>query len=128
MKKERGFTLIELLVVILIIAIIALISAPIVFNQIEKARVETFRDSIKGMMNAITYYQTENEILDGGTYQVGNDKLIHEGTELEVSGSVLGTGTIVIDDNNQSTIKIQYDRYCATGDVDHIEIEEKECN
>ena len=60
--KNRGFTLIELLAVIMIIGIIALVTTPLVMNQIEKSKKETLRDSIKGMVNAITYYQTENEI------------------------------------------------------------------
>ena len=36
--KNKGFTLIELLAVIIILAIIALISMPLVLNTIEKAR------------------------------------------------------------------------------------------
>ena len=40
-KKKIGFTLIELLAVIIVLAIIALIATPIIFNVIENAKLKS---------------------------------------------------------------------------------------
>ena len=126
--KNRGFTLIELLAVIMIIGIIALVTTPLVMNQIEKSKKETLRDSIKGMVNAITYYQKENEIFTGGTYTVDGSSLKAGSTKIEVDGSILGTGTIIMNSKDEATIKIQYQQYCATGSLKNLKVEKKRCN
>ncbi len=125
--KNNGFTLIELLAVILIIGVIALISTPLVMNQIEKSKKETLRDSIKGMVNAIRYYQTENEIFDGGTYTVDGSQLKHGSDVIDVDGAILGTGTITMNEKDEATVKIQYEQYCATGNSDDLKVENKTC-
>ena len=126
--KNKGFTLIELLAVIMIIAVIALIATPLVTSQIDKSRRETLRDSIKVMVNAIRYYQTENEIFDGGTYTVDGNHLMAGDEKIEVDGSILGNGTIIMDENDDATVKIQYEQYCATGNVEDLKVERKTCD
>lgn len=128
MKDKHGFTLIELLGVILVISIVSLISVPLVMNEINKSKIETFRTSIKGMVKAIIYYQTENEIDSGGSYTVNNANLLHGSNKIEVDGSILGTGTITVDGNDNATVKIQYQSYCATGNSDNLKIEKKKCS
>ena len=57
--KKKGFTLIELLAVIIILAVIALITVPIVLNIIEKSRKQAFLNSAYSIMEtAQTYYAT----------------------------------------------------------------------
>ena len=126
--KNKGFTLIELLAVIMIIAVIALIATPLVTSQIDKSRRETLRDSIKGMVNAIRYYQTENEIFDGGTDTVDRNHLMAGDEKIEVDGAILGNGTIIMDENDDATVKIQYEQYCATGNVEDLKVERKTCD
>ena len=55
MKNKKGFTLIELLAVILILAIIALVTVPIVINMIENARRKAAIDTAYGYIQAVEY-------------------------------------------------------------------------
>ncbi|MDD4608376.1 MAG: prepilin-type N-terminal cleavage/methylation domain-containing protein [Bacilli bacterium] len=52
MKSNNGFTLIELLAVIVILAIIALIAAPIIVGLIDDARKESAANSAYGVYHA----------------------------------------------------------------------------
>ena len=47
-NKKNGFTLIELLAVIIVLAIIALIATPIIFNVIENAKLKSLENSCYG--------------------------------------------------------------------------------
>ena len=47
MKNTKGFTLIELLAVIIVLAIIALIATPIIFNVIENAKIKSMENLAK---------------------------------------------------------------------------------
>ena len=53
--KRKGFTLIELLAVIVILAVIALITTPIILNMINNAKKGAAKDSAYGYIEAIEY-------------------------------------------------------------------------
>lgn len=59
--KEKGFTLIELLAVIVILAVIALITTPVVLNMIESARKSAAKDSAYGYIEGINYSNGLND-------------------------------------------------------------------
>ena len=62
---KRGFTLVELLAVIVILALIALITAPVVLNVIESSRDKTYKRSIdlygKAVEKAVAEYMMDHE-------------------------------------------------------------------
>ena len=60
MKKKNGFTLIELLAVIIVLAIIALIAMPIIFNVIENAKLKSMENSAYGVVDAVRLNYMEN--------------------------------------------------------------------
>ena len=60
MKKRNGFTLIELLAVIIVLAIIALIAMPIIFNVIENAKLKALENSTYGLIDAVRMQYMEN--------------------------------------------------------------------
>ena len=55
MKSNKGFTLIELLAVIVILAIIALITTPIVLNIINQAKEAANKRSVEAYAKAVEY-------------------------------------------------------------------------
>ena len=57
--KKKGFTLIELLAVIIIIAIVALITIPVVSHLIDDSKKNTFSNSVTGMIKSIEMYSTK---------------------------------------------------------------------
>ena len=59
-KKRKAFTLIELLAVIIVLAIIALIAMPIIFNVIENAKLKSMENSAYGVVDAVRLYYMEN--------------------------------------------------------------------
>ena len=63
-NNKKGFTLIELLAVIVILAVIALISTPIVLNLINNVRKGAFARSTEGVLKASKLYYSANLIED----------------------------------------------------------------
>ena len=69
--NKKGFTLVELLAVITILAVIALITTPIIFGVIEDSRMNTFTRSVEEMRNVIDMDYNEyarNFILEADPY------------------------------------------------------------
>ena len=100
--KRKGFTLIELLGVIVVLAVIALITIPVILGVIEKARKEAFRDSVYGIM-------ASTDIYIAGNYDVTSDEFVCDGTTcsnkksgLEFKGKVPISGSVLVEDNTVS--------------------------
>lgn len=58
--NKKGFTLMELLAVIVILAIIALIAAPIIIQEVERSRTEVYNLNKKTMVEATKNYLSIN--------------------------------------------------------------------
>ena len=94
-NKKNGFTLIELLAVIIVLAIIALIATPIIFNVIENAKIKSLENSCYGVIDAVRTKYAEgllnlNKITNGNV------------NELTVSGEKPIEGTWEIDNSSDS--------------------------
>ena len=94
-NKKIGFTLIELLAVIIVLAIIALIATPIIFNVIENAKLKSLENSCYGVIDAVRTKYAEgllnlNKITNGNV------------NELTVSGEKPMAGTWTIDNTKNS--------------------------
>ena len=66
MKSNKGFTLIELLAVIVILAIIALITTPIVLNIINQSKEAANKRSVEAYAKAVEYAVMEYEYEHNG--------------------------------------------------------------
>ena len=106
--KKKGFTLIELLAVIIVLAIIALIAMPIIFNVIENAKVKSLENSAYGVVDAVRLQYMENlmnsdngevplsgsvttlslsgEHPTGGTWIIVNDANVEDGRGIKITG------------------------------------------
>ena len=111
-KKRKEFTLIELLAVIIVLAIIALIATPIIFNVIENAKIKSLENSCYGVIDAVRTKYAEgllnlNKITNGNV------------NELTISGEKPIDGTWTIDnskDSEQREIKIDNVRFSSMKD------------
>lgn len=60
--KKKGFTLVELLSVIVIISIIALITVPIVLNNVTRAEKKSFKISVNEVKRNVDRYLVKNDL------------------------------------------------------------------
>ena len=85
-NKKNGFTLIELLAVIIVLAIIALIATPIIFNVIENAKIKSLENSCYGVIDAVRTNYSENLLNSTRECKDENDK--NCGGKIETNGNV----------------------------------------
>ncbi len=108
--KKKGFTLIELLAVIVILAIIALISTPIIINVIDRAQKGAFENSAYGVIDAAKLYYAES-YLDGNT---GEETFTFPAdTKLKLSGTKPTGGHVVVDAEGKVKLSITNGKWCA---------------
>ncbi len=58
--RRRGFTLIEIMAVVLIMGMLMGLVGVAVFNQVDKARVQTTKAKIKNLESALEFYRMDN--------------------------------------------------------------------
>lgn len=130
MNNNKGFTLIELLAVIIILAIIALITTPIILNVVNKARQDAAKDKAWGTIEAfrVAYAQdqADNETLIAFPYESKFMKDATTGkwsakvgeTSIKMSGEVPQGGTITMDEDGLITCDgLMFGAYsCTTED------------
>ena len=97
-KKKIGFTLIELLAVIIVLAIIALIATPIIFNVIENAKLKSLENSCYGVIDAVRTKYAEGLL----NSEDGTVKLSGDVKDITVSGEQPIAGTWEIDNSSDS--------------------------
>ena len=85
---KRGFTLVELLAVIVILALIALITAPVVLSVIQNSQDKTYRRSVdlygKAFEKAIAEYYLDHEtdVISELTFDDVKDYIKYEGNDV----------------------------------------------
>ena len=135
--KEKGFTLIEILAVIIVIAIISLITIPIIVNTIEKSKKNALVDSAYGILKAGNLYYMEEmskkEETERYDFKVSDGKFVLEKDNtktLKFTGKVPKTGILQIHPNGNSAIGICTDTYCACKSVSELKVTLKDttCN
>jgi len=116
--KKKGFTLIELLAVIVILAIIALISVPIILGVIDKAKRGAFKDSVLSAYNALEYKLAELKITKVPTEEEGGLEVLDLPLKSDFTGGRFFSrnGQIYVD-------KIRNNEFCAYGTIDKLTID-----
>ena len=120
--NKKGFTLIEVLAVIVLLAVIAVITTPIIFNVVEESRMNTFTRSVEEMRNVIRMDYNEYARSGEVEYIYENNTLICKGCDagenlkLDFTGEISGgTGTFY-NTNGKITLTVENNRYKATDD------------
>ena len=106
--KKKGFTLIELLAVIVVLAVVALISMPLVLNTIDKAKRGAAIESANGVISA-----AENKYMSS---MITGDKDTRfdfpSDTKLSIKGTKPTSGTVVVDKNGNVSATLEINGYC----------------
>ena len=108
--KRKGFTLIELLAVIMVLAIIALISTPIILKVIEKAEKGSFEDSAYAVVDAARLYYANlnlDETVKEETFTFPEDN------KLKLSGKKPAAGKVVLEEDGKVGLAISNGKWCA---------------
>ena len=120
--NKKGFTLIEILAVITILAVIALITTPIIFGVIEDSRMNTFTRSVEEMRNVIDMDYNEYGRSGRVTYKYSNNKLVcvecdgGSDLELDFTGEIDGASGTFYDNDGEITLTVENGVYKATDD------------
>ncbi len=108
---RKGFTLVELLAVIVILAVIALITTPILLNVIESSRKSTALNSAEGYVRAVSNYLIMNEVSDG-LYSVLDNNI-----KAEYTGTGPSNGSITIKKGDIESANLCINKYS----IDYID-------
>ena len=125
MCNKKGFTLIELLATIVVIAIVSLISVPVVVNIIEKANLASFKRSAESIRRISKNYYTNNSLeyqdFDNIYFDCNNSECISNFNgvkykNLGASGS-MGNGYVKIYDEGDIEFLLSNGKYCAEKNI-----------
>ena len=106
--KKKGFTLIELLAVIVIIAVIALISTPLVLNYIDESKEKSIENSLISIERAALTYFTNNNVKNNRAIDLTTD-------QIKLGGQKISKGHVIGNRNNVK-VYIYKDNYCGYSD------------
>ena len=123
--KKQGFTLIELLAVIVVLAVIALISIPIIKGVIVKAKQGALKDSAYGIVEAGEMYLAKNMnegINDTIEFTCNNGACISGSEKISYKGE-FSSGKIKIYDDNKMEVCITDNKYSALKKVTDKEVQ-----
>ena len=118
--EKNGFTLIEILAVITILAVIALITTPIIFGVVEDSRMNTFTRSVEEMRNVIDMDYNEYGRSGKVTYKYSNNKLVCTGCdggddlELDFTGEIDDASGTFYNNDGEITLTVENNVYKAT--------------
>ena len=129
MRNKKGFTLIELLAVIVILAIIALITVPIILKMLNNSRkdsaVRSAENYVDGVKKAVVN-NSNNEDFNPGSCDViddGSKLSCDDGTELEVDveGNKPSSGTIYFSDASVDGVQdLKFGKWYICSDEDKL--------
>ncbi len=121
--EKKGFTLVELLAVIVILAVIALISTPMIINVIEGSKKGALKDSAYGLLEATDIYYAEHTI-DGINRKT--EFIFDEGkqTSIEQLGykGYVEKGSMYLYSDGKVALCISDGKYAAIKNVDEEEV------
>ena len=104
---KKGFTLIELLGTIVVLAIIALITIPIISGVVNKARLNSLKNSAYGLIDASNLYYAQYGISNNIRFDIDNNKVLSNDVEEDKMLSYRGSikeGTVIINTKGKTTV------------------------
>ena len=116
--KKKGFTLIELLAVIVVLAVVALISIPVILNIIENAKKGALKDSALGLIESANMYYVRNlnSMPNSIEFEINDNKQVDENPKLDYKGKIR-MGYVMLFKNGETSICVDDGNYVATKSV-----------
>ena len=111
--KNKGFTLVELLAVIVVLAIISIITIPMIGNVIEESKKKSLEQSVSGLVESASYYKISHEGVTEFVFDENKKGETLRGDKLEYKGNIEGTGKLYIDKNGDISLCLVDDKYYA---------------
>lgn len=121
--KRNGFTLTELLAVIVIMAMIALITVPVVKKFTTKAKTKAFKTSVLKVVSVAQEYANDNNISKPYTFDLSpsNNVLDYEEGTIKSGRIILGVGNHTIVEN------VSDGKVCVNGTINNLKVEKGKC-
>ena len=116
--KNKGFTLIELLGVIIILALVAVITTPVITGIIEDSKKETVKRSVENISSAAQIYIANEELANK---KVPKGKNIYDAVSKEISGSKPEYAEIISDGIGNIAYAILFGNNCYKKTYDGVE-------
>ena len=111
--KRKGFTLIELLGVIVVLAVIAIITTPVILGIIEKSKKGALQSSGYGLVESGILYHAEYQNSQTVRFDIKNNQIrTKEENKIDYKGSIKD-GTILINNQGEVTVCINDGKYAA---------------
>ena len=119
---KKGFTLVELLAVIVILGIIAVITTPVIRGIIDSARKDAFEDSVYGLIHAVELDKAERGFGVFQVYTIDSNAPEPIDPFIQVQGKVTGQGRIVLNEDGDIDVLIQFEDWCAYKPIETKEV------
>ena len=111
--KRKGFTLIELLGVIVVLAVIAIITTPVILGVIEKSKKGALQNSGYGLVEAGILYHAEYQNSQTVRFDIKNNQIrTKEENKIDYKGSIKD-GTVLVNNQGEVTVCINDGKYAA---------------
>ena len=113
MKDKKGFTLIELMAVIVILAVISAIIIPKIVTTIKNSKVNTYRVSVDNLVKELNNLALDKKanLLPFNGCTMNFDTSINTCTDLEYSGMLPDSGSLIVDKDGNVNGSAGYDDF-----------------
>ena len=128
---KKGFTLIELLATIVILAVISLITVPLVLDTVEKSKKGALKESANSLVQEANYYYMQYGVTENVRFNIKNNDINKiDGNTLLFKGQVKDA-TVLINTKGEVAICANdgnYSVYKNYKDNMLVEVDNKNCN
>ncbi len=117
--NKKGFTLVEMLAIVVILAVIALITTPLILGIIDNSRKSAFASSVNSMKEAIENDIGNRDFSTAISYTYTNGSLYanidsrQEAVDMKGSIADAKAGIGTVDSLGNVRVAVYSDKYCA---------------
>ena len=108
--NNKGFTLVELLAVIVVLAIISIITIPMIGNVIDESKKKALEVSANGLVEAANYFTISNDGVYEFVFDENKKGETIKGEQLDYKGNIEGIGKLYIDAYGDISLCLLYDK------------------